>query len=68
MMRNQTKERRIEMKPEEIKALRKERELTQIALAVRVGVSLMSVQLWERGGTKPSQENLERLKHVLGVE
>lgn len=56
------------MKPEEIKALRKERGLTQIALAVRVGVSLMSVQLWERGGTKPSQENLERLKHVLGVE
>uniref|UniRef100_A0A6M3JK30 Putative DNA binding, helix-turn-helix domain containing protein n=1 Tax=viral metagenome TaxID=1070528 RepID=A0A6M3JK30_9ZZZZ len=47
------KERRIELK------------LTQVELAKKCGVSLMTIQLWEREAGSPSPKNLEKLKQVL---
>lgn len=55
------------MKPEEIKAKRKALGLTQVKLAVAVGVSLFSIRLWESGGGCPNPENLVKLKKALGV-
>ena len=50
-----------------IKELRKKQGLTQIELAKRVGVSMMTIQLWERASTKPNEENLKKLMEVLNV-
>jgi transcriptional regulator with XRE-family HTH domain len=49
-----------------LKGLRTEKGLTQIDVAVKVGVSLTSYQLWERGASEPSPENLKKLEEVLG--
>jgi transcriptional regulator with XRE-family HTH domain len=48
--------------------LRKEKGLSQGEIAKRVGVTLMSYQIWERGHGKPNEENLVKLKEVLGVK
>jgi len=48
-----------------IRELRKKQKLTQIDLAKRVGVSMMTIQLWERGVTKPNEENFKKLIKVL---
>ena len=52
---------------ENLRERRKEAGLTQMMLAVKVGVSLMTIQLWERGVTTPKEENLSKLKEVLNV-
>lgn len=39
--------------------------LSQMELARRVGVSLLTIQLWERGVGRPKDENLRKLKRVL---
>ena len=52
---------------ENLKELRKAANLTQMDLAVKVGVSLMTIQLWERKVTKPKEENLNKLKEVFNV-
>ena len=52
---------------ENLRELRKEAGLTQMMLAVKVGVSLMTIQLWERGVTTPKEENLSKLREVLNV-
>jgi len=49
----------------DIKSLRLEKKLTQIDVAKKVGVSLTSYQLWERGVTTPTEENLKKLYEVL---
>ncbi len=49
----------------DIRKKRKNLGLTQIELAIRVGVSLMTIQLWERGVTTPAEENAIKLKNVL---
>lgn len=51
-----------------IKELRKAKGLTQTELALRCGVSLTTIQLWERGVTTPKDENLAKLKQVLEKE
>ena len=48
-----------------IKQRRKELKLTQTQLAIKVGVSLVTIQNWERGVTTPSDENLAKLKNEL---
>ena len=53
---------------ENLKELRKAANLTQMDLAVKVGVSLMTIQLWERKVTKPKEENLNKLKEVFCIE
>ena len=52
---------------ENLRELRKEAGLTQMTLAVKVGVSLMTIQLWERGVTTPRAENLNKLREVFNV-
>lgn len=50
--------------------LREKRELlglTQTEVAVAVGVSLTSYQLWERGASNPNDENKVRLYQVLDI-
>ena len=48
-----------------LKKRRKALCLSQMALAKKVGVSLMSIQLWERGVTTPKEENKKKLEKVL---
>lgn len=50
-----------------LKELRKAAKLTQVELAVKVGVSLMTIQLWERQVTTPKEENLNKLKEALNI-
>lgn len=50
-----------------LRELRKAANLTQIELAVKVGVSLMTIQLWERQVTTPKEENLNKLKEALNI-
>ncbi len=50
-----------------LKELRKAAKLTQMELAVKVGVSLMTIQLWERQVTTPKDENLKKLKEALNI-
>jgi transcriptional regulator with XRE-family HTH domain len=51
-----------------IKELRKELGLTQTELAIKCEVSLTTIQLWERGVTKPSVENELKLKQALKLD
>ncbi len=48
-----------------LKQRRKALGLSQIDLAKRIGVSLMTVQLWERGVGNPNKENQEKLEQTL---
>lgn len=56
------------MTPETMKKRRIELNMTQIELAIAVGVSVPAYRLWEAGGTKPTAENLIKLKEALGGE
>ena len=38
-----------------------EHKITQGEMAVALSVNLSSVQAWERGYTKPNEENLQKL-------
>jgi len=48
-----------------IKQERKNAKLTQTDLAVKVGVSLTTIRMWEKNVTKPTPENMEKLLKVL---
>jgi DNA-binding transcriptional regulator YiaG len=39
--------------------------MTQVDVAIKVGVSLASYRMWEKGVTKPTDENNAKLKKVL---
>jgi DNA-binding transcriptional regulator YiaG len=52
----------------DIKELRTKLGFTQITLAIKCNVSLSSVRMWEAGVTKPTEENLKKLKEVLKLE
>lgn len=39
--------------------------LSQMDLAKKVGVSLLTIQLWERGVSEPNDKNKEILESVL---
>ncbi len=39
--------------------------LSQMGLAEKVGVSLLTIQLWERGVSEPNDKNKEILESVL---
>lgn len=54
------------MTPLKMKQLRKKLNMTQIQVAIEVGVSVPAYRLWEAGGTKPTLENATKLKEVLG--
>ena len=48
-----------------IKELRKKKGMSQLALAVAVGVSLTTIRLWESGATTPTDTNMAALKRAL---
>jgi len=50
-----------------LKALRRQANLTQQALADRLGVGQQTVREWERGDKRPLLERIPRLAEVLGV-
>lgn len=48
--------------------IRKSKKMSQTAVAVAVGVSVKTYQLWETGAGKPNETNLEKLKKVLDLK
>lgn len=50
---------------EQIRRLRRVKDLTQMELAMLVGVSVTAVCEWERGAYSPCPGNAERLSYVL---
>ena len=52
------------MSPEEIKDIRVRLEMSQQALAELVGVSLNTVNRWERGHTRPLRMARRRLEEL----
>jgi len=58
------------MKPEEIKKLRKSLNMSQSKFALRLGVDVFTVRRWEYGRFKPSPmalRNLEALRNVYEI-
>jgi len=53
--------------PERLAALRKERGLTQQALAERVGIHVTQVRRYEGGGAQPTLDVIRRLAVALSV-
>lgn len=49
----------------ELRRIRKAAGMSQMDLATRVGVSLLTIQLWERGISQPNAENAEKLEQTL---
>ena len=54
--------------PTAMRAARTKQGLTQIQVAVRVGVSYPAYRLWEMGGTRPSPDNEAKVREVLQIE
>ena len=50
-----------------VSALRKQRDMTQLELADKMGVSYQAVSSWERGSTMPDISRLPEISQVLGV-
>jgi len=50
---------------ENLKQIRKSLRLSQMDLAQKVGVSLMTIQLWERGISRPNETNKIELLRVI---
>jgi len=50
-----------------ISTLRKERNMTQMELADRLGISFQAVSNWERGQTMPDISKLSELSGIFGV-
>jgi len=53
---------------EQIKKRRFEQGVFQRDLAKMIGVDEMTIVNWEKGRTKPTQKNIERIKTILGFE
>lgn len=57
---------KTEMK-DRIRSRRIQLDITQLALAKKLGVSRVSVTKWENGTTKPDGENLHQLAQALST-
>ena len=53
--------------PERLKELRKAQKMNQSELAERIGVSMYTVSVWERGQRRPEYDNLDALCDVFQV-
>ncbi|KIL42907.1 helix-turn-helix domain-containing protein [Jeotgalibacillus campisalis] len=51
-----------------IKDLRKNKRMTQKAMAQKLGLSESSVRMWELGKNKPSPETIQEISKVLNAE
>lgn len=49
----------------DIKQWRKKYKVTQVELAKATGVSLMTIQLWERAVSSPNEENAIKLENAM---
>ena len=49
----------------QLKERRKALGISQMTLAEKVGVSVLTIQTWERGVGTPKEENEEKLEEVL---
>ena len=60
----------IDMKQmgERISRLRQEKELTQIALAEKLGISSQAISKWERGQSFPDLSRLDELAELLEAD
>ena len=52
----------------DLKAIREKLNMTQVDVAKKCEVSISSYRLWEAGVTTPNEENMKKLKEVLGVK
>jgi transcriptional regulator with XRE-family HTH domain len=52
---------------EALRTLRRERHLTQAALAIRAGVSAPAIRAYENGARRPSRRALEAIGRALGL-
>ena len=52
--------------PENIKKIRKDKNMTQKALAKKAGISIASVQGYEQGKYKPKTEQLKKNSNSTG--
>ncbi len=50
-----------------LKELRKAKGWSQMTLAEKLDVSLMSVRLWENGAGKPNLENYEKIIKLFDI-
>lgn len=44
-----------------IRELREKASLTQMQLAAKLGVSIMTIRIWENGAGKPNPQNYKKL-------
>ena len=44
-----------------VRELREKASLTQMQLAAKLGVSMMTIRIWESGAGKPNEENFKKL-------
>lgn len=51
----------------EIKVMREKHNLTQMALAKKIGVSINSVAKWENDVATPSEDNQEKLNLLFNT-
>ena len=51
---------------ENLKEMRENKGLSQIEVAKLIGVSANTYRNWEYGANYPSEENMKKLKEVLG--
>lgn len=52
---------------ENLKALRAEKHISQLALAKRLGVTQQCVSEWERGNTEPTMTYLCMMADIFGI-
>ena len=55
----------MKMERNDLRKRRKALGLSQMELAKLVGVSLLTIQMWERCVSEPKPENREKLEQVL---
>ncbi|MEB8674221.1 helix-turn-helix transcriptional regulator [Bacillus cereus] len=56
------------MRPQDIKSVRQLTGLNQTDFAKVVGVSLTTVNKWERGHAQPKKENIKKIERLVGSE
>lgn len=56
------------MRPQDIKSIRQLTGLNQTDFAKVVGVSLTTVNKWERGHAQPKKENIKKIERLVGSE
>lgn len=56
------------MSPEDIKALRKELGLSQTVFASKIGVTLRTLQNYEKGDTSPTADTITKMFALSGKE